>query len=110
MLLVIVESPYAGDVEANLSYLRRCLRDCLARGEAPFASHGLYTQPGVLDDQRPEEREQGIRAGLAWGAVAAKTVVYLDRGLTPGMRRGIRDAIQMGRPIERRRLDPEVGS
>ena len=39
MRLVVVESPYAGDVEANLAYLRRAMRDCLLRGEAPFASH-----------------------------------------------------------------------
>jgi hypothetical protein len=55
--LVIVESPFAGDVAANLSYGRRCMADCLRRGEAPFASHLLYTQPGVLDDSLPEERQ-----------------------------------------------------
>jgi hypothetical protein len=27
--LVILESPYAGDVEANVAYARRCLRDSL---------------------------------------------------------------------------------
>lgn len=54
MIRVIIESPYAGDVDANLTYLRACLRDCLLRGEAPFASHGLYAQPGVLDDAIPQ--------------------------------------------------------
>jgi hypothetical protein len=39
-------------------------------GEAPIASHLLYTQPGVLRDEIPEERRHGIDAGLAWGAVA----------------------------------------
>ena len=29
MRLVIVESPYAGDVELNIRYARACLRDCL---------------------------------------------------------------------------------
>lgn len=65
-LLVIVESPYAGDVDANVTYARRALRDCLERGEAPIASHLLYTQPGVLDDTVPEQRALGIAAGLAW--------------------------------------------
>lgn len=50
MRRVIVESPYAGDIERNMRYLRACLADCLRRGEAPFASHAIYTQPGVLDD------------------------------------------------------------
>ena len=93
---VIVESPYAGDtdleVERNLAYLRACMRDCLQRGEAPFASHGLYTQPGVLRDGVPAERELGIRSGFAWRRRAARTVVYTDLGLSPGMLLGIDDA------------------
>ena len=39
MKLVVVESPYAGDVETNVRYARAAIRDCLMRGEAPFASH-----------------------------------------------------------------------
>lgn len=31
MKLVILESPYAGDVEANVAYARRCVRDSLLR-------------------------------------------------------------------------------
>ena len=102
---VILESPYAGDVEANLNYLRRCLRNCLMRGEAPFASHGLYTQPGVLNDCDPEERELGIEAGLVWGDCARKTGVYLDQGNSKGMRQGIERAIQENRLVEYRTLN-----
>jgi hypothetical protein len=101
---VIVESPYAGDVETNLLYLRLCLRDCLLRGEAPFASHALYTQPGVLDDNDPKERKMGIRAGLEWGSYADATVVYTDHGISAGMQLGIDDAQSDGRPIEYRQL------
>ena len=42
MRRVIVESPYAGDVERNIAYVRAAMRDCLMRGEAPLASHLLY--------------------------------------------------------------------
>lgn len=83
--LVIVESPYAGDIEANLAYARRCVRDCLNRGEAPIASHLLYMQPGILDDNVPEQRAKGIQAGLAWSSVADIAVFYIDRGWSPGM-------------------------
>jgi hypothetical protein len=62
---VILESPYAGDVEANMRYARAAMRDSLMRGEAPFASHLLYTQEGVLLDSVPEERTLGIEAGFA---------------------------------------------
>jgi hypothetical protein len=104
MRLVIVESPYAGDVERNLRYLRACLQDCLKRGEAPFASHGLYTQPGVLDDTIPEERQHGIEAGLAWGRAAEATVVYTDLGWSNGMRYGVANAHAAQRPVEVRTL------
>lgn len=101
---VLVESPFAGDVERNLRYLRACMRDCFLRGELPFASHALYTQPGVLDDNDPAERQLGIDAGLAWGAHAVKTVVYTDLGMSRGMRYGIDNATAAGRPVEYRTL------
>ena len=104
MRLVILGSPYAGDVAANVEYARRCVRDSLSRGEAPIASHLLYTQSGILDDNDPVERAQGIEAGLAWRTVAEASVVYTDRGISPGMRYGIDAALRAGRPIEFRKL------
>jgi hypothetical protein len=102
--LVLLESPYAGSVEVNVAYARAAMRDCLLRGESPFASHLLYTQPGVLDDNTPDERTLGIEAGLAWGMLADRTVVYTDLGITPGMRRGIEHAVNHGRPVEMRSI------
>lgn len=104
MRRVIVESPYAGDVERNTHYARLCLYDCLRRGEAPFASHLLYTQEGVLNDGIPEERKLGMRAGFVWGLVADATVVYIDYGISNGMKEGISRAETEGRPIEYRQL------
>ena len=104
MRRVIVESPFAGDVDLNVRYARAALRDCLMRGEAPFASHLSYTQPGVLDDDIPEERALGIEAGLEWGFKAEATVVYTDLGISAGMRQGIDRARDEGRPIEMRSL------
>jgi len=104
MRLVIIESPYAGDIEANVSYARACVRDSLLRGEAPIASHLLYTQPGILRDEVPGERQHGIDAGLAWRAVAQASVVYTDRGITPGMELGIERAKTAGLAVEYRSL------
>ena len=101
---VIIESPFAGDIDTNQAYARAALRDCLLRGEAPLASHLLYTQPGVLDDSNPEERVHGIDAGLAWGCLADATVVYGDLGISTGMRYGIERAEREGRPVEYRQL------
>ena len=105
MRLVILESPFAGDVEANTDYARACLSDSLKRGEAPIASHLLYTQPGVLDDDIPQERKLGIDAGLAWRRVAEGSVVYIDRGVSTGMKYGITAARDAGLPVMFRSLE-----
>lgn len=101
---VIVESPFAGDVRANVEYARSCIRDCLLRGETPFASHLLYTQAGVLDDTVPDERALGINAGHAWMFAADAVVVYEDRGISRGMLEGIRRAKAIGVPVEHRSI------
>lgn len=86
------------------------MADCLRRGEFPFASHLLYTQDGILDDNVPAERQLGIDAGLAWGAKAEKTVVYTDLGISRGMEYGIKNARAAGRSIEYRTLPADVWS
>lgn len=110
MQRVILESPYAAPtpegVAQHVAYARRALRDCLRRGEAPIASHLLLTQ--VLDDTVPADRALGIAAGLAWGRVADATVVYVDLGISPGMKQGITDAMWHGRPVLARWLDGPV--
>lgn len=112
MIRVLIESPFAGkgpnaekDRETNLRYVRACMHDCFLRGEAPYASHALYTQDGVLDDDVPDQRKTGIDAGLIWGACAAKTVLYVDRGISTGMIYGVENAKKAGRPIELRTLE-----
>ncbi len=115
MKLVCIESPYAGkskdpaecahEVERNLRYLDACKADCLRRGESPYASHGLLTQPGVLDDTIPEQRELGIRAGFAWGEKADMRAVYVDRGISSGMAAGIEEAERLGQDLQFRTLD-----
>jgi len=107
MKLVVLESPYAGNFFQrwlNRRYARKCVRDSLIRGEAPIASHLLYTQPGILNDKIPSERKHGIAAGLAWRYVAEGTVAYIDRGTSKGMEYGIEAAHRAGRNVEYRSL------
>jgi hypothetical protein len=104
MRLVVLESPFSGDIEANIKYARACVRDCLMREESCIASHLLFTQDGILDDMAPEERKLGIAAGLAWLRVAEATVVYMDLGISGGMEQGIYAARAAGVTIEYRRL------
>ena len=86
MQITILESPYAGNVKANITYAQQCMRDMLLRGESPYASHLLYTQPNVLDDDKPDERKLGIEAGFAFKHLpTAKTAFYADLGFSKGM-------------------------
>ena len=100
MKLVIIESPYRGRVEHNKAYAHACLLDSLERGEAPLASHLLYTK--VLDDNDYEERQQGMSAGWAWAAKADLIAVYQDLGISQGMLEGIE--ANHGKPIEYRSI------
>lgn len=89
----------------NRRYARRALRDAILRGESPIASHLLLTQPGVLRDGDPLEREVGMRAGWEWMKVADAAVFYIDHDLSGGMNRGLKRAKELGLPVEFRRLD-----
>lgn len=110
MRRVVVISPFAGDIVRNLRYLRAAMADCFARGEAPFASHGLFTQPGVLDDSVPAQREIGIKAGHAWIRTAEICAVYFDIGISVGMSQDIAFARAYGVPLENRSVAawPEI--
>lgn len=102
--LVIVESPYAGNITVNERYARAAVRDCLERGECPIASHLLFTQPGILREDVAEDRGRGVMAGLEWYRVADLCALYTDRGISPGMRQAMAYARDHGVRIEGRRL------
>ncbi len=101
---VVIESPFAGDVDRNIDYARKCLRDSLLRGEYPIASHLLYTQDGVLNDNIPEERKHGIDAGLEWLDVAEKHIFYIDYGMSSGMKYAEEFSQNVGKNIEYRKI------
>lgn len=105
--IVILESPYAGNIARNTAYARLCMYDSLNRGEAPMVSHLLYTQ--VLNDEVQVEREIGINAGLAWYSVATANVVYIDYGISQGMLYGIGAAKEANIPIIFRSLFDDAG-
>ena len=121
MKLVIIESPYRGDnyrdLERNKLYLRACIRDCISRGESPYASHRMLTD--ALDDTDPHERATGIEAGLAWrnvrqpvfddkiGAAILKQVshiFYVDFGYSTGMSLSQKRYTDEEIPYEERKL------
>ena len=102
-MLVIIESPYMGNVQRNIAYAQQCMGDSLKRGEAPFASHLLYTQ--ILDDTIPQQRMMGMQRAFEWYRCADLMAVYTDKGISSGMQKGMEIAEQIGIKIEYRRLD-----
>jgi len=108
MQIVMLESPYRGnnyeELEGNIEYARQCMADSLGRGEAPLASHLLYTQEGILDDKDPVERKAGIEAGLAWGHVAELIIFYTDRGWSTAMMKALDYYKNLGKTIVERSI------
>ena len=102
MKRVVLESPYAGNVERNVRYAIACMKDCIRRDEAPFASHLLY--PQCLDDNDAFERHLGILSGQAWGIHAEAVVVYVDLGISDGMKVSLQKYEHAGIPVEFRQL------
>lgn len=111
MKLVIIESPYAGDIKRHVDYGRDCLRHSFDLGEAPFASHLLYghAQPTVLDDSVQSERERGMQAGYEWMSVAELVAFYTDLGWSPGMKKAFKIARTLQRKIETRSIYSKIG-
>lgn len=105
MELVYVVSPYRGDTEANTELAKRVCAMALAEGKVPYASHLFF--PQFLDDNDPEEREAGMKAGLEMMQLATEVWVVGNR-ITDGMAKEIGRANELGIPIFTVE-DPEVG-
>lgn len=103
--LVIIESPYAGkDINSNINYARAAVLDSINRGELPFASHLLYTQVGILDDNNQEQRDLGITLNLEMIRRANLVAAYVDKGLSNGMIKALEYAQDQNVRIEYRKL------
>ena len=98
MIPVIIESPYAGEHKTNnLIYLQECIHYSVNSGEAPFASHRMYT--GALNDDVPEERKLGIEAGYCWMNLAKKVIFCVDEGMSEGMKKALITAVKLEKDI-----------
>lgn len=78
--------------ERNRHYAFACMRRELAKGNAPYASHALLDQPGLLEDADASQRAIGIAAGQAHYRALSERVFYTDLGTSAGMRIGADNA------------------
>ena len=110
LIPVAIESPFAAragrSVEDHRLYLRHCMLDCLSRGEAPYASHNMYTLEGggPLDDEDPLQRALGIKAGLLWSSQSFRVACYVDFEMSGGMKAARDHWVEIGMPVEYRTL------
>jgi len=105
MIPVIIESPYQGDVSKNVKYLQECIKHSISLGEAPFASHQMYTQ--ALNDSSPRERCIGMEAGYTWMRYAYMVAFYVDYGMSGGMHKALDMAVALDAKIDFRKLRKE---
>jgi len=86
--ITVIESPYSdGGAESNLEtaidYAAQACLHSVNSGEAPIASHLLYTQ--FLNDNDPVERMIGIECGMEFSRPAKNIAFYIDHGISRGM-------------------------
>lgn len=102
MKIVDVESPYGSSdpniIRRNILYARIACRHVLEQGNYPYASHLFFTQPGLLDDTDPHERQLGIDAGKSIiEKSATDSWFFLDLGESSGMTFGRQKALELNR-------------
>lgn len=96
--LVYIASPYAGDVEGNVTFAKAACRYAAAKGYTPVAVHLMY--PQFLDDRVPKEREAGLKMGRR--VLAACEEIWLcGERMSAGMKAEEAEAQRLGIPIRK---------
>lgn len=91
-------SPFAGEVDANLTYARECCEIVCHMGYIPWAPHIYFTQ--FLKDEKPEDRELGLRLGREIMLEKCDCiVVFEDKGISNGMKGDIEFAAEHNIPV-----------
>lgn len=93
--IVYICSPYAGDVERNVLWARRCCRYAADHGCIPLAPH-LFL-PQFLDERT--ERDLALFMGIALLSKCAELWIFGEI-ISQGMELEIRHAQKKGKPIK----------
>lgn len=113
MNVVIIESPYSGDIERNIRYAQEAMTDSRKRGEIPIVPHLLWTQHHLapnyfVHDNDPKYevcgRETSINHIKELRRRADKVVFYIDYGYSSGMEIGLNHCYEENIPFEERVL------
>jgi hypothetical protein len=94
--LVYICSPFAGDIEYNISRARGYCRFAVSEGCLPLAPHLHY--PQFMDDSDKESRDLGLSFALTLLTKCDAVWVFGER-VSDGMAREIAKAKKRGIPI-----------
>ena len=114
-LVVMIESPYSGDIDRNIRYLHLTLFDSMINhDECAYASHAYMTQHPrhktffVSDYDKKWDvlsREGAITRSQLMRKRCDKTVFYTDRGWSSGMKSAKKYCEDNSLPYEERSVD-----
>lgn len=94
--IVYICSPFAGDIETNISAARRFSRFAVDSGYIPIAPHLLF--PQFLNDEKLEERQLGLFFGNVLMSKCTEVWVFGEH-ISNGMDAEIKRAKRKGYPI-----------
>ncbi len=116
MKVVILESPYSGNIQRNIAYAQRCMADSRENhGEIPIVPHLLWTQhhlhPTHFVSDYSEKytlkncgRDVSIKQIEIFRQKADKIVFYVDYGFSKGMEYGLFHCKRNKIPYEKRKI------
>lgn len=96
MPIVFICSPFAGDVDCNISKAQGYSRFAISKGYIPFAPHLLF--PQFLNDDDKSQRELGLFCGMVFMSKCREVWVF-GKNITKGMSSEINKAKQKSIPI-----------
>lgn len=101
MKIVYICSPYraknSAQFDRNIDYAQEITRQALEAGLAPITPHLYMTQ--CLNEDKPQERAQGMAAGLALLESCAFVIAGTRYGISEGMRQEIETATALRIPV-----------
>jgi hypothetical protein len=111
--IIVLESPYSGNIATHVQYAQRAMLDARKRGEIVLVPHLLWTQhhlcPTVFVSDYDEKydvkgcgRDESLEQIRTLRGVADKVVFYMDYGMSPGMRAGREDCLAHKYTMEER--------
>lgn len=104
--LVVVVNPWVGLGAGKKAeaYLRNCIRDCIARGELPWAAHCMFDLSRALYIEDAEQRTEGLYLQKMMILKSDKLAVYQDHKISLEMQQTILFARIHGKAVDNRYL------